>query len=172
MREHYGVPVARNVFFLLILSSLSSPAPCSIISQGGSEIREEENSERKPSRACDAHYIFPPYLILPDLTGSLFYQFHREAVRSGRKKTVREHYTAPCLRRVEQRAEIGRRHHPGDDIKPPRSSFGAGRLSGHSPGRCGAWLPISPSRRGSRRVPPRYAAAASRAGSRSSTRGR
>jgi hypothetical protein len=61
---------------------------------------------------------------------------------------------------------------PRGTVKLPRSSpCEAGRLSGHSPGRCCAWPPRSPSRRGSRRPPPRHAAAALRAGSRSSTRG-
>jgi len=46
MREYYGAPVAHNIFFLLPLSSLSSPAHCYINSQGDSEISEEENNQR------------------------------------------------------------------------------------------------------------------------------
>jgi hypothetical protein len=68
VRENYSAPAARNISFLIILFSLTSLAPCSIISQGGSEIREEENSERKPSRACGAQYLFPHLLFsLPSL---------------------------------------------------------------------------------------------------------
>jgi hypothetical protein len=48
MRERHSAPVARIIFFLLPLSSLSSLAQCYINSQGGSEISEEENDERTP----------------------------------------------------------------------------------------------------------------------------
>src|SRR5579875_2370790 len=101
------------------LSSLSYPhcfhrLPVLSISQGGSEIREEENDERKPSRACGAQYLFPHYLILTVLTGSLFYQFQLRAPRAAR---------IAMAAAVEPSAIVtNAARHPGGLPAPPKAS--------------------------------------------------
>jgi hypothetical protein len=85
---------------LVLRGQFRTETPVINHSQGASEISEEENDEGELQRASGAQHLFPHYLTLTALTGSLFYQLNSEAVRSGRKKTVRGNHRAPLARNV------------------------------------------------------------------------
>src|SRR5579875_3868459 len=51
-------------------------------------------------RASPARAILSSFPVPAVLTAAPLYQFHSETVRSGRKKTMREHYSAPMARNI------------------------------------------------------------------------